>query len=605
MAPTIQSPGRASSPPTPSWHHAAATYDGVEWNLYLDGALDGNLVVNQPANALTNAITAVGSALQTGGTATAAGFFAGVIDEVRIWSFARSASQILADRDNEITVPTTGLLGRWGMNEGTGTSLGNTAVPAVTGATIPTATPPAWVAGARAQYATLGGLGQLRASSFTLELWLRRTGAGVGTSTGTGGIASAIPLITKGRAEGETQAADVNYLFGIDATSGRLVADFEEAQVAQGGTSPGLNHPITGNGVIAADGVWHHAAVTYDGTTWNLYLDGNPDGSLAVGRPANALNNVVTTVGTALTTTNIAAGSFAGVVDEVRIWNVARTAGQILADKNNEITGPTAGLIGRWGLNEGTGSSLADSAGGSITGAAVANPAWVDGFVPPVVNGAPAAPTVIAPSNTATGIETSPTLNVGVSDPDSDPLTVTFFGRPLASGNFTQIAQNTNVTTATTSAAWNAIGAGQTFEWFVTVADAGQTTTGPTWTFTTTPSADPVFVGAGDIADCTRTQDSATAAVDQRRHGRRLDRGRQRLPGGHDARELDQLLRADMGWRHQGPNAPDPGQPRLGNEPARPRQPRRLQHLLWRRGNRRRTGRATTATTLPAAIGTS
>ena len=381
-----------------TWHHAAATYDGVEWNLYLDGALDGNLVVNQPANALTNAITAVGSALQTGGTATAAGFFAGVIDEVRIWSFARSASQILADRDNEITVPTTGLLGRWGMNEGTGTSLGNTAVPAVTGAIIPTATPPAWVAGARAQYATLGGLGQLRASSFTLELWLRRTGAGVGTSTGTGGIASAIPLITKGRAEGETQVADVNYLFGIDATSGRLVADFEEAQ---GGTSPGLNHPITGNGVIAADGVWHHAAVTYDGTTWNLYLDGNPDGSLAVGRPANALNNVVTTVGTALTTTNIAAGSFAGVVDEVRIWNVARTAGQILADKNNEITGPTAGLIGRWGLNEGTGSSLADSAGGSITGAAVANPAWVDGFVPPVVNGAPAAPSVIAPSNSS------------------------------------------------------------------------------------------------------------------------------------------------------------------------------------------------------------
>ena len=34
--------------------------------------------------------------------------------------------------------------------------------------------------------------------TFTVELWFRRTGAGVGTSTGTGGIANAIPLITRG-----------------------------------------------------------------------------------------------------------------------------------------------------------------------------------------------------------------------------------------------------------------------------------------------------------------------------------------------------------------------------------------------------------------------
>ena len=107
---------------------------------------------------------------------------------------------------------------------------------------------------------------------------------------------------------------------------------------------------------------------------------------------------------------------------------MARTAGQILANKNNEISVPTAGLIGRWGLNEGTGSTLADSAGASVTGAAVARPTWVAGFVPPVVSAPPDAPTVIAPANGASGIGTSPTLNVGVSDPDDDPLTVTFFG---------------------------------------------------------------------------------------------------------------------------------------------------------------------------------
>ena len=54
------------------------------------------------------------------------------------------------------------------------------------------------------QYVTFGAAPALNASNFTLELWFQRTGAGVGTTTGTGGIASAIPLVTKGRAEAET-----------------------------------------------------------------------------------------------------------------------------------------------------------------------------------------------------------------------------------------------------------------------------------------------------------------------------------------------------------------------------------------------------------------
>ena len=117
--------------------------------------------------------------------------------------------------------------------------------------------------------------------------------------------------------------------------------------------------------------------------------------------------------------------------------------------------------------------------------------------------GAPNAPTLNSPANGATGISTSPTLSVGVSDPDTNPMTVTFFGRPFASGNFAQIAQNTGVASGTnTTTPWANIGAGQKFEWYVTVSDGTATTTGPTWTFSTAPSADPVFVGAGDIAAC-------------------------------------------------------------------------------------------------------
>ena len=408
-----------------TWHHAAATYDGSSWNLYLDGAADGTLVVNRVANSATNALTAVGSSLST--TGATSGFFAGVVDEVRIWSVARTAAQIAAAKNTEITGAQAGLMGRWGLNEASGSTATDTAGSSITGNLVAT---PTRVAGFNApvqtnQYITLGTTAQLRSATFTVELWFQRTGTGVGTSTGSGGVLTAVPLITKGRAEAETAAADVNYFLGIDQSSGKLVADFEEAQVAQGGTTPSLNHPITGNTAIAVGTTWHHAAATYDGTTWNLYLDGVADGTLAVGRPAAALTTTVTSVGTALTTASAPDGYFAGVVDEVRIWNFARTAAQIAASKNIEITGAQAGLLGRWGLNEGSGTSAADSSGNGITGTLVGTPtpSWVAGF-PIVTNAAPVAvaDSYSTPKNT-TLIVAGPGVLANDTDADGDSLT--------------------------------------------------------------------------------------------------------------------------------------------------------------------------------------
>ena len=85
-------------------------------------------------------------------------------------------------------------------------------------------------------------------------------------------------------------------------------------------------------------------------------------------------------------------------------------------------------------------------------------------------------------------------------------LTVTFFGRPFASGNFAQIGTaHRRRLGHRRNVAWPSRGAGQTFEWYATVSDGALTTTGPTWTFHTVASADPVFVGTGDIADCDET----------------------------------------------------------------------------------------------------
>src|SRR5438309_2249773 len=80
--------------------------------------------------------------------------------------------------------------------------------------------------------------------------------------------------------------------------------------------------------------------------------------------------------------TGAAAGFFNGVIDEVRIWNVARTQQQIQDGMSGEILS-APNLLGRWGLNENSGTSVADSSGHGVTGTIVGTPLtqwnWVPG----------------------------------------------------------------------------------------------------------------------------------------------------------------------------------------------------------------------------------
>jgi hypothetical protein len=77
-----------------TWHHIAATYDGNDENIYIDGAFDATQVasgdVSNGAGALTFAHNAARAAA---GTNT---FFAGSLDEIRWYSRALSAQEIAA-----------------------------------------------------------------------------------------------------------------------------------------------------------------------------------------------------------------------------------------------------------------------------------------------------------------------------------------------------------------------------------------------------------------------------------------------------------------------------------------------------------------------------
>ena len=92
--------------------------------------------------------------------------------------------------------------------------------------------------------------------------------------------------------------------------------------------------------------MWYHAAVTFDGANLRLYLNGVLDGSVATTAVPRFDSIQPFTIGTAMNSTNQAVGAFQGSLDEVRVWNHARTASEIQGAMFQPI--PAApGLVGR------------------------------------------------------------------------------------------------------------------------------------------------------------------------------------------------------------------------------------------------------------------
>ena len=459
------------------WYHAAATYDGGTWRLYLNGNLETTLVVAGSPTPRFDSIqqAALGTTIPSTLT-TPAGFFQGQMDEARIWNFARSQTEIQATMGVPVTSG-TGLLGRWGFDEGSGTTTADS-LGLTPGALAPAPNTPTWVAGApytytptpagnyglkvtgtlaANDYVTFGPAPQLGATTFTLEGWIKRTGAGVPTSTGNGGV-SAIPLITKGMAEADGSNLDMNYFIGISpSTTGTaanvLMVDFEDK-------ATGLNHPFTAPlaAAIPIDATtWHHVAATYDGTTWRVYLDGFLKGTQFVGAFTPRNDSIQhAAIGTALLSTGpiggTAQGFFAGAFDEVRIWSYARSDSQIFAGYTREITNAT-GLLGRWGFNDCCGppqDSSVNNVPGTFSGSS-----W--SLVPGATfTTAPnTAPVVTAATDPVITLPASALLNGSVTDDlVSGPLTISW---TKTSGPGT--VSFFNASAATTTAAFSAPGA--------------------------------------------------------------------------------------------------------------------------------------------------
>lgn len=268
-----------------------------------------------------------------------------------------------------------------------------------------------------ADHVTFGDAAELKLTTFTLETWFRRETPGIATTTGAGGVV-AIPLIAKGRNQAEGSTLDLNYFLGIREGDGVLVADFEA-------TASGINVPVSGITPIT-DGTWNHAAATFDGTEWRLYLNGN----LEAVQPANGLiprfdSIQHASLATAINSSGLAEGAFGGFLDEARIWNRSRTQQEIRTSMNAEI--PTAaGLVARWNMAEGTGSTLTSTAPPAVQGTLAGPPVWTAGHAFSG-NVMPSITITSPPSGTRLTNNAPIILTVDAIDPDGSVTRVEYF----------------------------------------------------------------------------------------------------------------------------------------------------------------------------------
>ena len=107
---------------------------------------------------------------------------------------------------------------------------------------------------------------------------------------------------------------------------------------------------------------WHHLAMTWDGTMFSLYIDGNLAQSIPATNPPNRVNSKLWIGNSQISPDRV----WDGKIDEVRIWDYALCQSDIRARMNCELVGSETGLMAYYQFNQGFG-------GGNNTGVTTLN----------------------------------------------------------------------------------------------------------------------------------------------------------------------------------------------------------------------------------------
>ena len=300
--------------PTNTWTHLATTYDGTNMNLFVNGALVRTVARAGAMDATTGPLR-IGGNLPWGGE-----FFAGLIDEVRIYNRALAPAEITADMNRGSTPPPppppaptpAGPVLALGFNEAAGSPIAHDSSGGAHDGSIREAQ---FVAGKYGNALAFDGVNDWvtiaddaaldLTTAMTLEAWVRPSD-----------IAGWRTVLMK---ESVDSAA---YELYANEDTNRPSAYFVAGTTFKG---------VTGIAALST-AAWTHLAATYDGANMRIYVNGVLARTVARTGAINRTASPLRVGG------NNAWGEFfAGLIDEVRVYNRALSQAEIQADMNTPL----------------------------------------------------------------------------------------------------------------------------------------------------------------------------------------------------------------------------------------------------------------------------
>jgi hypothetical protein len=324
------------------WYHVAFVKSGTSVSSYVDGVLNTTATwpyVTNPSTPLY-----IGNNIREYSPAK----FKGRLSDFRIWNYARTATQI-AENYKRVLKPQSGLVAYYKLNgnaldssgfgnHGTETNVGYSVDGVVPVSSVAKFITPHTDYISTSVASVSGGL-----TAITYEGWVYKQTDSLGS--GKHGVFF-------------SNANTGNYL-SASKTQGICSAHILKSD----GTGTIVQRLVYTSGETIPDNTWYHQAMTYDGTTLKLYVNGVFRGSITeVGTiKANTSPLEIGRFGSSDSTY-----AFKGQLGVLRAWSKALTQKEILDNMYKVLPASTTGLLEQWTLN---GNALGTNGNnGTITG---------------------------------------------------------------------------------------------------------------------------------------------------------------------------------------------------------------------------------------------
>ncbi|QQG44288.1 MAG: DUF2341 domain-containing protein [Candidatus Roizmanbacteria bacterium] len=317
-----------------TWYHIVLTYDNSTGVIYVNGA-------QAASRSFATTVADSGVNLTLGAADGGSSAFNGVLDEARIYNRALSPGEV-----SQLYNWAPGPLAYWNMDEASG-NLTDSSGNGYTGTASSLTVVPGKYGKARSfngSSSTVTGSVSFNAG-YTVSLWVNSAGNASGTQMIWEGQDLSAPSL---------EGNDTGYLFYMN-------------------NSNSLN-----TGALSTNR-WYYVTATYDGSNQRLYIDG-----VLKGTNTSVASDSVTTFYLA----NRAGNSlyWNGTLDDVKIYNYARTSKQIVEDMNAghpAVGSPVGSALAHWKFDEGYGSTANNSGNGGNTlngtlGTGSSAPTWTN-----------------------------------------------------------------------------------------------------------------------------------------------------------------------------------------------------------------------------------